>query len=89
VAASTAIAQPAPAAATSTPAASGPRISPAENAAALRALAGCSCSGGTTCGSSPVEAGPKKPVAAPVTPASTASIHSSALAVMTSAAIVA
>ncbi len=63
VAASTAIAQPAPAATTSTPAASGPRISP-------------------------VDAGLKKPVEAPVTPASAPSIQSSAVPVITSAAIV-
>ena len=78
VAASAAIAQPAPAPATSTPAARGPRISPVETALERNAFAGCSCSAVTTSGSRPVDAGLKNPVAVPVTPASSASIHTSA-----------
>ena len=88
VAASTAIAQPAPTATTSTPASAGPRISLPEIAAERSAFAGCSSSSGTTSGRRPVEAGLNRPVAAPVTPARAASIQISAAPLMTSTAIV-
>jgi hypothetical protein len=67
---------------------SGPMISPPDTAVARRALAGCSSSGGTTSGSSPVDAGLKNPVAAPVSPANSASVHTSADPVMRSVAVV-
>ena len=65
----------------------GPRISPVETALERSAFAGCSCSAGTTSGSRPVDAGLKKPVAVPVTPASSASIHTSAEPAISRAAI--
>ena len=73
VAASKASAEPAPNAAISPPATAGPTTCPAAKARPRRAFACWMRSPATTDGSSPVDAGLKKPVAAPVTPASAAS----------------
>ena len=81
-------AHPGPEVATRIPAIIGPRISPLAIAVARSPFAGCRCSGATTIGSSPVEAGLKNPVAAPVTPASTPIDHSSAAPAISSTAIV-
>jgi hypothetical protein len=66
----------------------GPPISPPDIAVARMPLASSRRSGGTIAGSSPVAAGLKKPPAAPVRPASTASIQTSATPPISSAAIV-
>ena len=86
VVASTASAQPAPTTATSTPAATGPPISPADSSVARMPLACWSFCAGTIAGSSPVEAGLKKPVAIPVRPVSSAMLQTSAAPAITSAA---
>ena len=81
-----AMAQPAPPAATISPAAAGPTIWAVEDATPRSALACCRRPGLTTNGSSPVSAGLKNACPAPITPARTMNTHNAGEPVSSNAA---
>jgi len=89
VAASTAIAPPAPTTATSVPATAGPTIQPKLSLMPMSAFALCRLAPGTICGSSAPAEGRKKASAPPCTAASSASCHTCAAPLRSSTAVTA